>query len=95
MFKPVLDNVIVKPYDAVEKTAGGIYVPKTVQDSPNRGEVIAVGPGKKENGAFVEMQLKVGDEIIYNKNAVTEIEEGGIIYHILKEENVFTVIEKE
>jgi chaperonin GroES len=93
--KPLDDRVLVKQSEAEEKTAGGIVLPDTAKEKPQRGKVIAVGPGKMlDSGERASMSVKKGDEIFYGKYAGTEIKIDGEPYVILKESDVLAVIEK-
>ncbi len=72
--KPMSDRVVVRPSEQEETTKGGIYLPDTVQERPQEGEVLAVGPGRYLNdGKRLEMELQVGDKVIYSKYSGTEI----------------------
>ena len=93
--RPLDDRIVVKPSDPEEKTPGGIVLPDTAKEKPQRGEVIAAGPGKLlENGERAEMLVKVGDEVLYGKYSGTEVELDGEKYVILREGDVLAVIEK-
>ena len=93
--KPLDDRVLVKQNEAEEKTAGGIVLPDTAKEKPQRGTVVAVGPGKLlDSGKRGEMGLKKGDEIFYGKYTGTEIKIDGEEYVILKESDVLAVVEK-
>jgi len=93
--KPLGDRLIVKPTEAEEKTAGGIVLPDTAKEKPQRGEVIAAGPGKMlENGSVVPMEVKVGDTVYYAKYGGTEIKVGAEDLVILRQDDVLAVIEK-
>jgi chaperonin GroES len=86
---------LVKQSEAEEKTAGGIVLPDTAKEKPQRGSVIAVGPGKLlDSGSRSKMSLKKGDEVFYGKYSGTEIKIDGEEYVILKETDVLAVIEK-
>ena len=87
-FKPLADRVLVKPAPAEEKTASGIIIPDTAKEKPQRGEIVAVGPGKKDE----PMTVKVGDAVLYGKYAGTEISLSGVDYLIMKEADVFGII---
>jgi chaperonin GroES len=94
--KPLDDRVLVKQNEAEEKTAGGIVLPDTAKEKPQRGTVVAVGPGKLlDSGKRGEMGLKKGDEIFYGKYTGTEIKIDGDEYVILRETDVLAVIEKK
>ncbi len=72
--KPMSDRVVIRPSEQEQTTKGGIYLPDTAQERPQEGEVLAVGPGRYlQNGKRLEMELQVGDRIIYSKYAGTEI----------------------
>ncbi len=86
--KPLADRVLVKPAPAEEKTSSGIIIPDTAKEKPQRGEVIAVGTGKKDE----PMTVKVGDSVLYGKYAGTEITIDGEEYLIMRESDIFAVI---
>ena len=94
--RPLADRVIVKPSEEVEsKTAGGIIIPDTAKEKPSRGKVVSVGPGRQdENGKFIPMNVKVGDEVLYSKFGGTEIEYSGEKYLIMSEMDIQAVIVK-
>ena len=93
--KPLDDRVLVKQSKAEETTAGGIVLPDTAKEKPQRGKVVAVGPGKLlDSGKRGEMSLKKGNEVFYGKYAGTEIKIDGQEYVILRETDVLAVIEK-
>ncbi len=85
---PLHDRVIVKPAPAEEKTAGGIIIPDTAKEKPQRGTVIAAGPGKKDE----PMTVKNGDTILYGKYAGTEVSLEGEDYLIMRESDILAVI---
>ncbi|MDR2362437.1 MAG: co-chaperone GroES [Prevotellaceae bacterium] len=86
--KPLADRVLVEPAEAEEKTASGLYIPDTAKEKPQRGKVIAVGNGKKDE----PMELKVGDEVLYGKYAGTEINYEGKDYMMMRQSDVLAVI---
>jgi chaperonin GroES len=86
--KPLKDRVIVEPTQAEEKTAGGIIIPDTAKEKPQKGIVVAVGTGKKDE----PMTLKVGDTVLYGKYSGTEITIEGTAYLIMKEDDIYAVI---
>jgi chaperonin GroES len=86
--KPLHDRVIVKPAEKAEKTAGGIIIPDTAQEKPQKGEVVAVGNGKKDE----PMTVKVGDTILFGKFSGTEIEIEEEKYLLLRETDIFAII---
>jgi chaperonin GroES len=85
---PLHDRVIVKPAPAEEKTAGGIIIPDTAKEKPQRGTVMAAGPGKKDE----PMTVKTGDSILYGKYAGTEVSFEGEDYLIMRESDILAVI---
>ena len=93
--KPLDDRILVKQSQAEEKTAGGIVLPDAAKEKPQRGTVVAVGPGRMlDNGKRGAIGLKKGDEVYYGKYAGTEVKVDGVEYVILKEADVLAVIEK-
>jgi len=91
--KPLEDRVILKPMEAEQKTAGGIIIPDNAKEKPQKGEVIATGPGKtNEKGAKIEMTLKKGDKVLYGKYSGTEITIEGQDYLIVRESDVLAII---
>jgi chaperonin GroES len=93
-FRPLHDRVVVKRIDAEEKTRGGIIIPDTAKEKPQEGEVIAVGPGARdESGKLVALDVKVGDRILFGKWSGTEIKLDGEDLLIMKESDVMGVIE--
>src|ERR671929_51674 len=93
-FRPLHDRVVVKRIDAEEKTAGGIIIPDTAKEKPSQGEIIAVGPGgRDENGKLIPIDLKVGDTVLFGKWSGTEVKIDGQDLLIMKESDVMGVIE--
>ncbi|MDY0342687.1 MAG: co-chaperone GroES [Lentimicrobium sp.] len=86
--KPLSDRVIIQPAAAEQKTAGGIIIPDTAKEKPQRGTVVAVGPGKKDEPVTV----KVGDLVLYGKYAGTEITIEGTDYLIMRESDIVAII---
>jgi chaperonin GroES len=86
--KPLADRVIIEPAKAEQKTAGGIIIPDTAKEKPQRGSVVAVGPGKKDE----PMTLKEGDVVLYGKYAGSEISIEGKDYLIMRESDVVAVV---
>jgi chaperonin GroES len=86
--KPIADRVIIKPAPADEKTKGGLIIPDTAKEKPQRGEVVAVGPGKEGN----QMTVQVGDTVLYGKYSGQEINFEGTDYLIMREEDVLCII---
>ena len=93
-FRPLHDRVVLKPLEAEEKTAGGIIIPDTAKEKPMQGEVIAVGPGaRNEKGEIVKLDVKVGDRVLFGKWSGTEVKIGGDELLIVKESDIMGVIE--
>ena len=92
---PLDDRVLVKRLDAEEKTAGGIVLPDTAKEKPQRGKVIAVGAGKRlDNGSRTEPSVKVGDVVLFGKYAGTDIKIEGEEHSIMRESELLGVIEE-
>lgn len=90
--KPLGDRVVVKPQDAEEKTAGGLYIPDTAKEKPQKGTVVAVGPGRFENGTKVDMTVKEGDTVLYGKYSGTEITLGDDDVLIVRESDILGIV---
>ncbi|TPI35776.1 co-chaperone GroES [Mesorhizobium sp. B3-1-9] len=94
-FRPLHDRILVRRIEADEKTAGGIIIPDTAKEKPSEGEVIAVGSGVRDDGGkLVELDVKVGDRILFGKWSGTEIKLNGEDLLIMKESDVMGVIEQ-
>lgn len=91
--KPLQDRVIVKRIEENEQMRGGLYIPDTAKEKPQEGEVIAVGPGKVENGNKIELTVKVGDKVLFGKYSGTEVKLDGEEYLIMREDDILGVIE--
>jgi chaperonin GroES len=85
---PLADRVLVKPAEAETKTAGGIIIPDSAKEKPQRGVVVAAGPGKKDEPTTV----KVGDTILYGKYSGTELQVEGVDYLIMRESDIFAIL---
>jgi chaperonin GroES len=93
-FRPLHDRVVVRRLNAEEKTAGGIIIPDTVKEKPMEGEVIAVGPGaRNEQGQIVALDVKAGDRILFGKWSGTEVKLDGEELLIMKESDIMGIIE--
>ena len=92
-FKPINDRVVIKPAPAEEKTKGGIIIPDTAKEKPQRGEVVAVGPGKvgKDDA---KMTVKTGDIVLYGKYAGQEMNFEGTDYLIMREDDILVIMDK-
>ena len=94
-FRPLHDRILVRRIEAEEKSAGGIIIPDTAKEKPSEGEVIAVGPGARdETGKLVPLDVKVGDRILFGKWSGTDIKLNGEDLLIMKESDVMGVIEQ-
>ncbi|NLG51940.1 MAG: co-chaperone GroES [Chloroflexi bacterium] len=92
--KPLGNKVVIEPIDEEEMTASGIILPETAKEKPQKGTVLAVGPGLRlENGERQEMSLKVGDKVLYGKYAGTEVKERDRTLIVIKEDDVLAIIE--
>ncbi len=93
-FRPLHDRIVVRRITAEEKTAGGIIIPDTAKEKPMEGEVIAVGPGaRNEQGAIVELDVKAGDRVLFGKWSGTEVKLDGEELLIMKESDVMGIVE--
>jgi chaperonin GroES len=93
-FRPLHDRVVVRRLDAEEKTAGGIIIPDTAKEKPMEGEIVAVGPGARdETGKLVPLDVKSGDRILFGKWSGTEVKLDGEELLIMKESDIMGIIE--
>ena len=93
-FRPLHDRVVVKRLDAEEKTAAGIIIPDTAKEKPSQGEIVAVGPGgRDEAGKLVALDVKVGDTVLFGKWSGTEVKIDGQDLLIMKESDIMGVLE--
>jgi chaperonin GroES len=92
--KPLEDRIVVKPSEGEERTASGLVIPDTAKEKPQEGEVIAVGPGRFEDGTRVPLDVNVGDTVIYSKYGGTEVKLGGEDYLILSARDVLAIVLK-
>ena len=87
--RPLDDRVVVKPLEAEETTAGGIVLPDSAREKPQRGKVVAVGPGKLlDSGNRGQLSVSIGDEVIFGKYGGSEVEVDGVDYKILRESDI-------
>jgi chaperonin GroES len=92
--RPLDDRILVKQCEAEEKTAGGIVLPDTAKEKPQRGKVVATGPGKMlKSGQRGAMEIKTGDEVFYGKYAGTEVDVNGEKFVIIRENDVLGIVE--
>jgi chaperonin GroES len=94
-FRPLHDRVVVKRIDAEEKSAGGIIIPDSAREKPSQGEIIAVGPGgRDEAGKLVPLDVQVGNRVLFGKWSGTEVKIDGVDYLIMKESDIMGVLEE-
>jgi len=94
-FRPLHDRIVLRRLTAEEKTSGGIIIPDTAKEKPSEAEVVAVGPGARdERGTVVPLEVKAGDRVLFGKWSGTEVKIGGEDLLILKESDLFGVIAK-
>ena len=92
-FRPLHDRVVVRRLNAEEKTAGGIIIPDTAQEKPMEGEIIAAGPGgRNENGQLVALDVKAGDRVLFGKWSGTEVKIDGADLIIMKESDILGIV---
>jgi chaperonin GroES len=95
-FRPLHDRVVVRRIDAEEKSAGGIIIPDTAKEKPQQGEVIAVGPGARdEHGKLTPLDVKAGDTVLFGKWSGTEVKIDGEELLIMKESDIMGVLEQQ
>jgi chaperonin GroES len=94
-FRPLHDRIVVRRIEAQEKSAGGIIIPDTAKEKPQEGEVVAVGPGARdESGKLVPLDVKAGDRVLFGKWSGTEVRIDGEDLLIMKESDIMGVVEK-
>ena len=94
-FRPLHDRVVVKRIDAEEKSAGGIIIPDTAKEKPSQGEIVAVGPGgRDETGKLTPLDVKAGDRVLFGKWSGTEVKIDGVEYLIMKESDIMGILEE-
>ena len=92
--RPLDDRVVVEPVEAEEMTAGGIVIPDTAKEKPQRGKVVAIGPGKVDkNGTRVPLDVKVGDRIFFSKYAGTDMKLDGVEHAFMREDDILSIID--
>ncbi|AWN27866.1 MULTISPECIES: co-chaperone GroES [Streptomyces] len=92
--KPLEDRIVVQPLDAEQTTASGLVIPDTAKEKPQEGVVLAVGPGRVEDGKRVELDVKVGDVVLYSKYGGTEVKYNNEDYLVLSARDVLAIVEK-
>jgi chaperonin GroES len=91
--QPLADRVVVQPLEETEEMRGGLYIPDTAKEKPMQGNIIAVGPGKlSDEGKRIEMDVSVGDRVLYGKYSGTEVSIDGSDYLIVRESDILAVI---
>ena len=91
--KPMSDRIVVRVFEAEEKTASGIILPDTAQEKPSEGEIVAVGPGKTNDaGTLIKMSLKKGDKVLYGKYSGTEVKVDGENLLIMRESDILATL---
>jgi len=94
-FKPLKDRLLVKYSDEPEKSSGGLYIPDSAKEKPQKGEVIAAGPGRiTDDGKLQKMDIKVGDVVLFEKYSGSKIQLDNEEYLIIKEDDVLGIVEK-
>jgi chaperonin GroES len=89
---PLSDRVVVRALEETEQMRGGLFIPDTAKEKPQQGEIVAVGPGKYEDGKLVPMTVKIGDKVLYGKYSGTEVTLDNEQFLILRESDVLAVI---
>ena len=89
---PLSDRVVVRAMEETEQMRGGLFIPDTAKEKPQQGEIVAIGPGKYEDGKLIPMTVKVGDKVLYGKYSGTEVTIDGEQLLILRESDVLAVI---
>ena len=89
---PLSDRVVVRPMSAEEKTVGGLFIPDTAKEKPQRGTIVAVGPGRVENGTKIDMTVNEGDTVLYGKYAGTEITLDNEELLIMRETDILGIV---
>jgi len=92
--KPLEDRILVKTLEAEQTTASGLVIPDTAKEKPQEGEVLAVGPGRFEDGQRLPLDVKVGDKVIYSKYGGTEVKYDGQEFLILSARDILAIVEK-
>lgn len=91
--KPLADRVVVKPLEEAEQMRGGLYIPDTAKEKPSQGEIVAVGPGRmSDEGTRLDMDVSVGDKVLYGKYSGTDVTLDGQEYLILRESDILAIV---
>jgi len=91
--KPLGDNILIEPMESEQKTPSGIVIPDTAKEKPQEGKVVAVGPGRLEDGKRVSVEVKTGDKVLYKKWGGNEVKTEGKELLLVKEEDILAVLE--
>ena len=94
MIKPLGDRVVLRAIEREDKTASGILLPDTAKEKPQEAEVVAVGPGRYEDGNLVAVDVKVGDRVLFSKYAGTEVKYDAVEYLVVRESDILAVVER-
>ena len=89
---PLSDRVVIKPSEEAEQMRGGLYIPDTAKEKPQQGEVMAVGPGRTEDGKRIPMEVKVGDKVLYGKYSGTEVTIDNAQLLICRESDILAIV---
>lgn len=93
-FKPLRDRVLVKYSEEAEKSAGGLYIPDTAKEKPQKGEIVSVGPGRiTDDGKLQKLEVKVGDTVLFDKYSGSKITMENVEYLIIREEDILGIVE--
>jgi chaperonin GroES len=90
--QPLADRVVLEVLDESQQTAGGIFIPDSVREKPQSAQVIAVGPGRTENGQLVSVSVKTGDRVLFTKYAGTDVKLEGKEYKIVSEKDILAIV---
>ncbi|HLA49934.1 MAG TPA: co-chaperone GroES [Thermodesulfovibrionia bacterium] len=94
-FKPLKDRILVKYSEEAEKSAGGLYIPDSAKEKPQKGEVVAVGPGRiTDDGKLQKMDVKAGDIVLFDKYSGSKITMDNVEYLIIREDDVLGILDK-
>ncbi len=94
-FKPLRDRILVKYSEEAEKSAGGLYIPDSAKEKPQKGEIVAVGPGRiTDDGKLQKMEVKAGDMVLFDKYSGSKITMDNVEYLIIREDDVLGILEK-
>lgn len=92
IYTPIQDRILVRPFEAANTTKGGIHLPETSKERPKEGVVVAVGPGKHQNGVLIPMTLKPGDRVTYGTYAGNDVTINEVLHKIMFEADVMAVV---